>query len=266
MPLLTAQDYINRAFRRIGQIRPGALTNTELYADALDEWRVLFDGYNAKRTMQYTNPDYVFPVTGPGHGTTGNGQTFGGTGYQIGPTAADFVAPRPEAIIAMNLYQTSASPTQPTRIPIQMISMEEWLTIPVIQLTPINVTTTAAYDPQWPNGVIWVWPPLNGNSLEIFTWGQLTPPATLGAAYSAPPGYADLIIWELAKVLWPLATHNLMVNKVSHQWICGQAARARDAVKAVNAPMPRMRNDFTGGSGSNANSCDWLTTLAGIPY
>ncbi len=266
MALLTAQDYLYQAFRRCGQLRPGASANTDLMSDGLDAWRILFDGLNAKRTMQYTMPDYIFPITGPGTGTTGNGNTFAGSGYTIGPSGADFTAPRPEAIVRLNLYLTSANPGQPTRIPIRLISMEEWMNIPVINLPAINVATTAAYDPQWPNGVIWVWPPLNGNSLEIFTWGQLTPPATLGATYSAPPGYADVIIWSLAKALWPLATNSVYVNKLPFQFICGQAALARNAVMAVNAPMPRLRNDFTGGAGSRSNTSDWDLLLAGVPY
>jgi hypothetical protein len=264
MALTTASDYIYQALRRCGQLRPGYASNTELMADALDAWRIIYDGFNAKRTMQYTMPDYVFPVTGPGTGTTGNGQTFGGTGYTIGPTG-DFVAARPESIVRMNLYMTSASPSQPTRIPISLISMEQWMNIAVIQLTAINVTTTAAYDPQWPNGVIWVWPPLNGNSLEIFTWGQLTPPATVGASYSAPPGYAEVIIWELAKELWPLATRTVWLNKLPFQYICGRAKAAKDAVRAVNAPMPKLRNDFDSGQ-SNTNSCSWSLLLEGTPY
>ena len=263
MAYTTAQDFIYAALRRIGQLRPGYTANSDLLADALSEWTVMFDGYNAKRTMAYTQPDYVFPIIGPGHGTTGNGQSFGGTGYQIGPSAADFVVnPRPNVICRMNLYMTSASPTEPTRIPINMISMEEWMNIPVIQIPAINIATTAAYDPQWPNGVIWVWPPLNGNSLEIFTWGQLVPPASLGATYTAPPGYQDVVIWNLAERLWPLVTLDIVPHKLTLAYISGKADLARQAVQAINAPMPRLRCDFRGGSRSSA-SCDWEMLLVG---
>jgi hypothetical protein len=59
----------------------------------------MFDGYNARRTMAYSMPDYVYSrsYAGGGHGTTGNAQTFGGAGFTIGPTAVDFTGPRPEA-------------------------------------------------------------------------------------------------------------------------------------------------------------------------
>ncbi len=262
---MIAQDYIYRALRRCGQIKPGYLSSPELLNDGLLEWKTMYDGFNAERTLNYTMPDYVFPITGPGTGTTGNGQTFGGSGYSIGPSGADFTAPRPVTIVRMNLYLTSANPAQPSRLPISMISMEEWMNIPVIQLTPINVALVAAYDPQYPNGVIWVWPPLNGNSLEIFTWGQLTPPATLGAAYAVPPGYEELIIARLAQRLWPMCTRQVAVNRVPFEYICGQAAIAAQRVRAMNAPMPRLRCDFqSGGSGSAVS--DWDLLLTGVPY
>lgn len=263
--MATAQDWIYMAFRKCGQLRPGSLPGADLLADALAEFGVLFDSYNAERTMSYTMPDYVFPVTGPGHGTTGNGQTFGGTGYQIGPTAADFVTHRPEVIVRMNLYMTSTSPTAPTRIPLAPLSMEEWMNIAVLQIDATNVTTCYAYDPQYPNGVIWLWPPLNGNALEIFTWGFLTPPALLSTVMALPPGYQDAIVWSLAERLWPLCDRSIMQNKLDLGYICGKKALALAKVRKVNAPMPRMASDFRGGR-SNVGQCDWQLLLAGVPY
>jgi hypothetical protein len=177
-----------------------------------------------------------------------------------------FAGPRPEAIVRMNLFLTSSNPAQPTRIPLAPLSAEEWAGIPVVQFTATNVATSFYYDPQFPQGVINIFPPLNGNSLEIFTWGFLTPPTALTSTYSAPPGYADVLIWELAKRLWPRCTHSVMPNKLPLQWLCGQAARAKDVVRAVNAPMPRMRNDFHGGGSRQAATCDWNLLLVGTPY
>lgn len=270
MALTTAKNYIDQAFRKIGQMRPGYSVSPELYADAINEWQLLFDGYNAQRTMNYTEPDYVFPVTGPGHGTTGNGQTFGGTGYTFGPTAVDFAisVPRPPAIVRMNLYYTASNAGQPTRLPLSQISMEEWMNIPVIQIQPaINVATTFAYDAQWPNGVIWIWPPLNGNSLEIFTWGNLSVPSVTTDLVSIPQGYGDLVVFQLASRLYSMATKQMYEHQNSIQWIRGQAEIARQRVAAVNAPMPRMRNDFISGSRANTGGDNsWSLLLAGVPY
>lgn len=261
---MTAQDLIYQALRKCGQMRPGYVPSPELLADGFNEWLMMFDSWNAERTLNYTMPDYVYPVTGPGHGTTGNNNSFGGTGYQIGPTAVDFVGPRPVAIARANLILTNV-PNTPARIPLSQISMEEWMAIAVVQFTATNVTTTFAYDPQFPNGVIWIWPPLNGNSLEIFEWGQLTPPAALGSTYSAPPGYWDAIVWSLAARFWPLCTKDLMPKKFSLAYLTGNAKIARDKIKAVNAPMPRMGCDFRGNR-SNVGTADLDLLLTGRPY
>src|ERR1700690_3356540 len=263
MPLITAQDFIYAALRRCGQMRPGYRNSPELLADGLEAWTLLFDSWNAERPLQSPRPDYVFAVPGSGHGTTGNGQTFGGAGYQIGSGAPDFNVPRPTDISKMNLYLTSASPTMPARIPMTKLgSMEEWGSITVPNLTPINVATCFFYDKQLPYGVIWVWPPLNGNSLEIFGWGTLAPPANLAAGYSAPAGYAEAIIWALAEALWPLCTHDVMPHKLSLQYISGKALIAKQKLKALNAPRPLLKNDFPGGRGVDTLS----TILTGEPY
>ena len=264
---ITAQSLITLALRNCGQMRPGYTPGPELLADGLAQFQLIFDTYNAQRTLQYTQPDYVFPVAGPGHGTTVGGQSFAGTGYQIGPTATDFVTLfTPQAIVRMNLYMTSASPSQPTRIPLRQISMEEWMNIITLNITATSVTTVFAYDTQYPNGVIWVWPPLNGNSLEIFTWGFLTPPATLGSVIVLPPGFQDLIVWHLTQRLWPLCTQDIMPHKLPLQYINGQKVKAEALVKKLNAPSPRMTCNFKGGSTQKTGVSDWGLLLGGIPY
>ncbi len=266
--MATAQDCIYDALRNCGQLRPGYTPGPELLADCLTRFQDQFDAYNAQRTMQFTQPDFIFQITGPGHGTTsGGGASFGGTGYQIGPTAADFVTPfRPVSIPRMNLYMTANSPGQPARLPLAQISMEEWLSIITVQFTATNVCTTYAYDAQYPNGVIWLWPPINGNSVEVFTWGFLTPPAALNTVMALPPGYADAIKWELTKRVWPLCSLDIMPNRLSWAQICGQAAEALKRIKRINAPSPRMTCDFRGRGSATAGVADWGLLLAGVPY
>lgn len=176
-----------------------------------------------------------------------------------------FTGPRPEAIIRMNLYMTSVSPSQPTRIPLSPVSAEQWANIPVLQITPINVTTVYYYDPQFPQAVINVWPPLNGNSLEIFTWGFLTPPTALSATVNVPPGYQDAIVYQLAKRLYHMATRDILPHKIPWNVLAAQALAAQQRMQAVNAPMPKLVNDFGNRQRSGAQS-DWQLLLTGQPY
>lgn len=325
MALSSAQDYIQSAFRRCGQMRAGYTLPPELLNDGLNEFQAMFDGFNATRTMAYSVPDYIYPIATNGmNGIYGPnisfligpkftfladttnlspilavantqgliiGEFVSGTGIPAGayitavtvntsvtisaPATAtnpgvsitvtpDFIGPRPESIIRMNLVYSSIP--KPIRIPISMISVEQFAAISALQINAINVTTVAYYSATYPCGVINVWPPLNGNELEIFTWGFLTPPTVLASIVTLPPGYSDVIIYELAKRLWPMCTKDMAINKVSHQWLCGQAKLARDRVKAVNAPMPKLANDFGMRRWGNQAESNWNLLLAGIPY
>lgn len=287
----------------------------------------MFDGWNAQRTMNFTIPDYIYPVTVQGSAPIESGQVLGlgfyigpsitftatttstsavvavpdttglqlglklsGTGVPVGSTILaistnvsvtisnpatasgtvsiatlpDFQGPRPTAIVRANLvYQATSGP--PTRLPLSPISAEEWANISTLQLTPINVTTVYYYEPTYPCGILWCWPPLNGNSIEVFTWGFLTPPVALTSTITLPPGYQDTIVFTLADRMWPMCTLDILVHKNTRVELRGDAKRARDAVKKLNAPMPRLRSDF-GPSGAGTPACDWTLLLTGIPY
>lgn len=345
----TPADLIYRALRRCGQIRPnasapGQYVNAEFIAECLCEFQDMYDGWNAERTMQYSVPDYIYPittnglagiygpniqfligpsfvfnatltngsktatfVTGLGFNSTQGliiGMQISGTGIPSGTTiqaisqpvsladspslttptitmslaatangltgitvTPDFVGPRPEAILRMNLWMTSSSPNTPTRINLSPVSAMEWANISALEINAVNVTTVYYYDPQYPCGVINVWPPLNGNALEIFTWGFLNPPLSRDTLMQIPPGYVDAITWTLAQRLWGVCTNSVVANKFPFAYICGQAKLARDRVRAVNAPMPRLSNDFGGSTISGARGvCDWGLLLTGQPY
>lgn len=256
------------ALRRCGQVRAGATQGPDLMNDGLMEAQAIYDGWAAERTMNFTIPDYVYPITGPGTAPIESGQVDG-LGYSIGtannPTTnlpADLVGPRPNKIIRANLIFTNTSPY--SRIPISLIGAEQWAGISVLQLTPIDVATVLYYEPTFPNGTIWLWPPISGNSIEIFTWGFLSPPMQLGDDFLAPPGYLDAIVYNLAGRMWPMLDKSIMVNKVSHQYLLGQAAIMRNKLKAVNAPRPLMGNDF-GPPRPATGTCDWSLLYTGVP-
>lgn len=304
-------------------MRPGYLNQPELLADALTEWQAFFDELNAERTANFSNPDFVYPVTGPGSQSGGNGYTvgpqftFSGTttiaslvvtvdntaGLQVGnavsgagipalatitaispnvsitlsleATAAalititvtpDWVGPRPESIIRANLVMTSAGQA-PIYLQLTPISQEEWSALAIRQIPAINVTSKYWYDPQYPDGVFNVFPPLNGNSIELFTWGVLAAPTSLQATYSAPPGYWDLVVLGLAERLYYMATKEVVIRPVPYQIIAGKAHAAREKIRLVNRPIPRLRTDCPsgsriGGSGFYDQNVRWT----GEPY
>lgn len=321
MPLITAQDYILKALRKCGQIRPGAVSNSDLLADGLDEWGSLFDGWAGERSMGFSTPQYTYAVTGPGSQQSGNGYLIGpvytftgtvtldsavitgvadtsqvtpgeaisgsgiparatvvsvtsntitisalGLATYVGTTIAatpDFVGPRPPAIVRANLKFTSGT-AQPVYIHLTPISAEEWASLAIRQIPAIDVTNIFYYDPQYPNGVFNVFPPLSGNSIELFTTQFLGVPLTLAMPYSAPPAYRDAVIDSLAERLWPMCTNQVAVNRVSLQWLAGTAYESRQKVRTLYRQIPRLASDFRGG-GYGEGFYDSFVTDTGLP-
>ena len=254
---MLGSDVLLQVFRKIGQIRPGYTPSPEIMADGLTEWQNFFDSLNAERTAQFTNPDYVYPVAGPGSKTDGNG-------YEIGPTAADWIGPRPESIIRANLKFTSAG-AYPVYIQLKPITQEEWASLAIRQMPGINVTAMFWYDPQFPNGVFNVFPPLNGNAIELFTSGVLVAPANLGLPYAAPAGYWDMIVFGLAERLYFMATKEVVVRAAPYAIIAAKAKEAMDRVKRINRPIQTLASDMRTDS-RRAGNYDSFVTYTGTPY
>lgn len=270
MALATAQAIIIQALRKLGQIRAGYVPPPELLADGLNEWITLFDEWATDRTMGFSIPDYLYPVLGPGSQSSGNGYLVGPTATTAPATATtlagganDWLGPRPAIITRANLKFTSGT-AQPVYIHLRPISAEEWASLSIRVIPAINVTNVYYYDPQFPNGVFNVFPPLSGNAIELFCAQALAAPATLGAAYTAPPGYLDAVVKSLAERLWPMIPNTVAVNKVSQQWLAGSAYEACQKVQMVNRNIPMLRSDMVVGAGPDGYY-DSNVTNTGLP-
>lgn len=256
--LTTAQDFIYQALRKIGALRPGYTPSPEILSDAMTEWSLMFDEFNADRLMQNSNPDFVYPVTGPGSASDGNG-------YTVGPSGADWTGPRPTSIIRANLVQTTFGP-QPVYIPIKPISQEQWASLAIRQIPAVNITAVFWYDPQYPLGVFNVFPPLNGNSIELFQWGAYVTPANLAASYAAPPGYENVIVTNLAERLYYMTcTKQMVLERAPYLIISGKAKLAREAVQVINRPINPMPTDYPSGD-RPGGFYDSFVTYTGDPY
>jgi hypothetical protein len=259
MALSTAADYINnRILRHAAQLRPGYTASPELQQDVLSEWQALVDEWNTDRSMPVSVPDYTYAITGSGF--AGNYRD-----YKIGPTApaGNFIGPRPEKILLANLLLMNV-PTQPVRIPLRQLSYEEYYSIPALQFSPTNVTEAYYYEATFPNGVLHFWPPINGNSIELFTFGVLTAPAALDTVVAGtfPPGYENAVVYSLAHRCQFLCTKEMgKRNPVIGSW----ALRARQKVKNINAPNPTCLSDFQNNR-NGVGAYDPNVTYVGEPY
>lgn len=271
---MQAQSYIYLALRRVGHLRPGYQPSPELLNDLLFEWQLLFDKLNAERNMNYSLPSYTYPITGPGSQT-------GGNGYLVGPTATtapatdttapgganDWLGPRPESIVQANLVMLN-QPQQPVYLPLRSLTTEEWASLSVQQITPISVTSMFYYDPQWPNGVFNVFPPLSaGNSIQLYTFGILNSPTSLTDAYGGPPGYAEMVVRCMSVRAYPLISKHLSVITRSLAELKTEAYEALQEIRGINRPIQHMASDFPGRTRNGGiPDFDRFVYLTGIPY
>ncbi len=256
MPLSTAADYINgRILRHACQLRPGYTTSPELQQDVLNEWQALIDEWNTERVMPYTIPRYTYPIVG-------SGLNHNNLDYDIGPTAVWFNGPRPEKILKANLLLTTVSPN--IRIPVKPVSFEEYYSISSLGISAVSITDVIYYESKFPNGIIHFWPPLNANSLELFTDGVLVAPAALATvvAGTLPPGYENAIVYTLAHRCQYLCTKEMGKRNPN---IGAWALRARQKVRNINQPNPAALSDFKSGH-RQEGTWDINVTLTGEPY
>src|ERR1035437_9292833 len=255
---LQAKNFIYMALRKCGQMRPGYPPSPELLADALSEWYTWFDELGAERNSHYSNPVYQYSVAGPGSQT-------GGNGYTIGPSGADWIGPRPESIIRANLVFTTIGP-QPVYIPLKPLNQTQWASLAIQQIPATSVTSVFWYDPQYPNGVFNVFPPLNGNAIQIYQWGVLVPPVALTTNYLAPPGYGAMVIKGLAARLYHMVTKEAVIHLKPFAIVAAEAETALNKVRRVNRPTPQLANDFHSRRGIGDGFYDSNVTNSGTPY
>lgn len=273
--MATGQQFIYTALRKLGALRPGYTASPEMMADALFEWNTFFDSLNNDPACQFSNPSYTYPILGSGSQT-------GGNGYLVGPSAQhapatpttlpggpnDWQGPRPSSIIAANLIFTNIQPN-PVYIRLTPVTQKQWSTLSVLQIGPTQVTSIFWYDPQFPNGIFNVFPPLNGNSIQLYQQGSLVPPAELDSPYSAPPGYEDLVIFGLAKRLYHHVDGLVLREKKPYVQVCSDYDRALEAIQAMNTPIPELAGDAPAGSrtaGGGGGYYDSFVTWTGEPY
>jgi hypothetical protein len=252
-PLSTAADYINgRVLRHMAQLRPGWTASPELQQDILQEWLALVDELNAESDMAVSIPQYTYPITGPGY--LGNNRD-----YKLGPGAPDFNGPRPSTILKAALLITTTTPN--TRIPIRVMPWDEYADIPVLTIPATGIATELYIEETFPVAILHFSPPINANSLQIWTSGVMVAPAVLATVVAGtfPPGYENYFVYTLAHRCQYLATKEMGPrNPLIGAW----ALRAKQRLQNINRTNPECRSDFQTGH-SRAGTTSGNLTLIG---
>lgn len=179
--MATAQTVINSAMKQLAVLSQGESPSSEESADALAALNTMLDSWSTESLS-------VFDVATHSHVLTGAASYTVGSGGVIAIT-------RPIDIKQAFVRNSSGSPAD---YPLRVVNQYDWNQI-ITKSTSSTYPTVLFYDPEFPLGVIYLWPvPTAAFTLFFDAVAQLTQFATLATVFSFPPGYERAMIFNLA--------------------------------------------------------------------
>jgi len=149
--------------------------------------------------------------------------------YTIGPSnLADINQTRP-ITLTTGMGAAYIVDVNNNRYPINVIEQSEWNSIGLLTTTS-QLPDTLFYDPQFPLGIINIYPqPLLPYNVFFDSRLQLSDMTSLGSVFSMPPGYKLAITDNLGIMLWPYFKQGDPTP-----WLFEQASRSLANIKRSN--------------------------------
>jgi hypothetical protein len=186
---MLVSDLINSSMRLINAIASGETPTTTEYSDALTALNMMVDQWAAERLFCYSSSRTLFTVTS-------SQQT-----YTIGPSGADWTAPRP-----MYIDHAGAilSGTPAVEVPMTIMpTLGDWAAVDV-KTTTSTYPTKLYYEPTYPKGTVTLWPlPSTSSQVALYTPVAVSQFSATSDTISMPPGYAKAMRYCLAAELAP---------------------------------------------------------------
>ena len=230
---MTVLDLINRAMRLLGAANIGDTATNAEAQDALMALNGMVDAWALERLMLFTTARNVYPLVA--------GQQV----YQIGPSGPDWIAPRPTKIDRAGLVIANSDPTQVLERPLKVLKTDaDWAAIRIKGLTS-TLPTKLYYDAGFSTGSgnlgsgnVAVWPnPTQANSVALYTPTTISQFTGLTQTINLPPGYQQLLAYNLAVVIAP------EYDREPSQVVVAIAEDTKDKLKALNVRVNAMRVD-----------------------
>lgn len=223
---MTVLDLITEALAEIGAYAQGEVPTAADAQFALSKLNRMLDAWNAQRLFVYTTTfaQYTLvPNLAP---------------HTIGPTGTYVVAQRPVKIEAANVLLNNSVPY--VKSPINIRNDQFWQNQPVPNVTS-SIPTDLYYSPAWPNGQLYFWPvPTTAYGVELWYWQLLSEFADLTTIVSFPPGYRDVLAYQLAVSMCPA------FGKAASSELIALTKIARDAVFQNNCDAPSIATTDSG--------------------
>lgn len=247
---LTVASLIQNSGRLLATLeKAGEGLNPSEQTEALGYLNMMLDSWNIMRNSVYAVVEYIIPLTA------------GVQSYAIGLNAtAPWNVPRPNFITNANIIYQS-SPTI-VRLPLEMISVDQWAQIRVPQLfaLPTKLYYDRGYSQSSPTGnaTLNFWPgPDNSETYEVdlFCTTNLPTTLTLEDTIYVPDGYGRAIQFNLAVEMMPLFPEG--VNAAQEARVLRIAAESKRYVSNLNSPTLRMQVDPALRPSSDDSAFNW---------
>ena len=174
------------------------------------------------------------------------------------PPTYPLLTQRPTQIENANIVLNNISPIVkvPLRVHNNMPGADWWsgISVPTV---PSTIPTDLFYNPQWPNGFLYLWPMQSQNyGLELETWVNLADIPSLSYPFYLPQGYRDAVTYNLAISVGP------SYEKPPSPALAALAISSQAAIMARNSKSPAI---VTRDSGlpSGARKGTYLNWLSG---
>lgn len=236
---VAALDILNAAGQEIGALAGGESFSTDDQAWVLQKLQRLIDRYNAREVMIYNVNFTLFtlnPPASPLDPTT------------IGPGGDFDVNQRPVSIESIGLILDGGTPG--VELPLNSRDDAWWANNRIKGLTS-TLPTDYYYSPGWPLGQIYFWPvPTASHQVRLQTRQVLGEYTAYNTAFTMPPAYWDLIVYELAISLAPSFQRDTSATLV------GAWKASQKAVQGNNIESPRLASDCPSQSNGSGRT-DW---------
>lgn len=237
--MTTPVELINLALKQVGVLGVGQAAAAEDIQDAFRMLNMMMAQWSVKRNVVHQILDVV-PTEGGGSsylavGPTfevGEGQNLSKATYTVGP-GGDFNITRPAKILGAYCRQLAPNPVD---FPLTLLqSQTDWgrISTKFIESMPSMVY----YDPQYPMGLLQVWPsPANNNQYQIHI--QVLAPLqqfeSIADDINLPPEYEEALMYNLAGRLYP------MYGMAPDQTIVQLAAASLQTVRMANSQIGKL--------------------------
>lgn len=209
---------------------PGEQLTAADSALGLDQFNKLLDQLSNESLACFAVAETSFPLV------------VNKTAYTIGKTGSpDINAQRPLRL-REGVGAAYSQDSNGNNYPIDVVTRSTWNTLGNrTTLTQSNIPQMLFYDPQFPMGIINIWPTPNvGSTQTVFfdSMLQLTDASTLVQSMQLPPGYEAMLQSNLAVQLWPFYKNSEVSRAVSQS-----AITSKRNVKRTNSRSDFMRGD-----------------------